>query len=246
MNTMNFAHRGFSSCYPENTMEAFQAAYESGSDGIELDVQLTRDGEVVIFHDATFDRLTNTTGALSEFTASEISDIQIPFYTSAGFENYSIPMLDDYLKWVKDKDILTNIEMKSITSENFGLEKKVLQAIFDYGLEEKVLISSFHKNHLLRVKRLVPIMKIGLLTPGCNRKILGLAKALECDYIHPHYTSLTRKLVNEAKRLDLKMNVWTVNDYDTLEKMKELELDGVITDRPDLFKTIQSQALTFV
>lgn len=243
MKTLNFAHRGFSGYYLENTMEAFQGAYEAGSDGIELDVQLTRDGEVMIFHDAVLDRLSNTTGAVAEFTALELSAVQLPFLTSAGLENYSIPMFEEYLKWVKDKDLLTNVELKSITSEDFGLEKKVLQAIYEYGVEEKVFISSFHKNHLLRVKKLAPMMKCGLLVPGCNAKILRLAKVMGVEYVHPHYTSLTEELVAEAERLDLKINVWTVNEPQVLEKIEKFGLFGIITDRSDILKEIQSQPL---
>lgn len=239
MKSLNFAHRGFSGKYLENTMEAFNAAYEAGADGIELDVQLTQDEEVIIFHDATLDRLTNTTGWIAEWTAQELSNVRMPHETEEGIKQYTIPTFTDYMEWVQDKEMITNIEIKSITSEGYGLERKVLQSIHDFGVEEKVLISSFHKDALLRVKENDPTMECGLLTPGCNSKILRLTQALGVEYIHPHYTSITKPLVREAERLGLEMNVWTVNDGYALEKMISLNPLGIITDHPERLKKFQ-------
>lgn len=236
MKSLNFAHRGFSGKYLENTMEAFQAAYEAGADGVELDVQLTQDGEVIIFHDATLDRLTNTTGWVAEWTAEELSNIRMLQSTSTGKKLYKITTLKEYMEWVQDKDLITNIEIKSITSEDYGLERKVLRSVQEYGIKDKVLISSFHKNALLRVKDLDSTMECGLLTPGCNSKILHLTQALGVEYIHPHYTSITKDLVLEAERIGLEMNVWTVNDGYALEKMLELGPLGIITDHPERLK----------
>jgi glycerophosphoryl diester phosphodiesterase len=241
MKSLNFAHRGFSAEFLENTMESFQAAYEAGADGVELDVQLTRDGEVIIFHDATLERLTNATGWLAEWTAQELATVQMPKETTEGIKTYSIPTFQEYLDWVKDKDFLTNIEIKSITSEDYGLEKKVIEAVYQAGVEEKVLISSFHKDALLRVKEIDLTMECGLLTPGCNTKILQLTKALGVEYIHPHYTSITKNLVAEAEKLGLEMNVWTVNDGFSLERMLELAPLGIITDHPDRMRKLQER-----
>lgn len=247
MKSLNFAHRGFSGKYLENTMESFQAAYEAGADGIELDVQLTQDGEVIIFHDATLDRLTNTSGWIAEWTAQELSNVRMPQMTENGMKMYAIPTFDEYMEWAQEKELITNIEIKSITSEDYGLERKVLKYIQEYGVEEKIVISSFHKDALLRVKEINPTMECGLLTPGCNSKILRLTQALGVEYIHPHYTSITKELVREAERLGLEMNVWTVNDGYALEKMIGMEPLGIITDHPERLKGFQTkQALAIV
>ncbi len=97
MKTLNLAHRGFSSQYPENTMIAFEQAYQAGADGLELDVQLTRDGEVVIFHDKMIDRMTNGSGTLSDLTLRDIKWVSIDGLMQDGLPRQKIPTLEEYL-----------------------------------------------------------------------------------------------------------------------------------------------------
>ncbi len=118
--TKNFAHRGFSGKYPENTMLAFRKAVEEGVDGIELDVQLTKDGEVVIIHDETIDRTTDGKGLVVSYTYDELRkfDASFKFRGQCGFN--PIPTLREYFELVKDKNLVTNIELKTGLNEYFG------------------------------------------------------------------------------------------------------------------------------
>ena len=140
----NFAHRGFSGKYPENTMLAFEKAIEVGADGIELDVQLTKDGEIVIIHDETIDRTTDGKGYVIDYTYEELSKFEASYIYRGKVGFNKIPTLKEYFELVKDLDFITNIELKTGINEYLGIEEKVYQLIKEYKLEKKVIISSFN------------------------------------------------------------------------------------------------------
>ena len=151
-----FAHRGYSGKYPENTMLSFKKAAETGCDGIELDVQLTRDGIVVIIHDETIERTTDGTGEVKDFTYDELKkyNADMVFGGKHGFE--PIPTFEEYCQWAKDQDLITNIEIKSGVYYYEELEEKTLELVRGYGLEKKVFFSSFNHVSLIRLKELAP------------------------------------------------------------------------------------------
>ncbi|WP_080145861.1 glycerophosphodiester phosphodiesterase [Marinilactibacillus piezotolerans] len=241
MKTLNLAHRGFSGQYPENTMIAFEKAYETGADGIELDAQLTKDGEVVLFHDETLERLTNGKGHLTDHTLNELKAYSINCQIQAGLPEQKIPTLREYFDWVQDKNFVTNIELKTATSENIGLEEKVLDLIEDYHLEDQIIISSFHRGNMVRVKRLNPNIQTGLLVAGCNERIIQTTKELGMDYIHPHALCLDEELVEVANSYNLKINTWTVNEKADLEKAEKAGINAIITDFPNRLRKIQEK-----
>ena len=109
----NFAHRGFSGKYPENTMLAFQKAYEAGADGIELDVQLTKDGQVVVIHDEKVDRTTNGTGLVRDYTLEELRKLDASYIYTGEMGFNPIPTFEEYCAWVAGTDLVTNIELKT-------------------------------------------------------------------------------------------------------------------------------------
>lgn len=246
MKTLNLAHRGFSGQYPENTMIAFEKAYEAGADGIELDVQLTNDGEVVIFHDETLERLTNGEGHLTDHTLDELKMLSITCQMQAGLPEQTIPTLKEYFEWVQDKSILTNIEIKTVNSDDIGLEKKVLDLIEAYNIEEQIIISSFHRGNMVRVKRLNSTIQTGLLVAGCNERIVQMTSEIGMDYLHPHALCLDEELVKFANSHDLKINAWTVNEKMDLEKAEKAGIHAIITDFPNRLKKIQEKQSTSV
>ena len=131
--TKNFAHRGFSGKYPENTLLAFSKAIEEGVDGIENDVHLTKDGVLVVMHDELVDRTTNGKGYIKDKTYEELSQLDASYI----FKEYGpqkVPTLREYLELVKDTDIITNIELKTGVFEYPGIEQKVYDALEMVGL----------------------------------------------------------------------------------------------------------------
>lgn len=234
----NFAHRGFSGKYPENTMLAFRKAVEAGADGIELDVQLTKDGEVVIIHDETIDRTTDGKGYVSDYTYEELSRFDASYIYKGKTEFNKIPTLREYLEMIKDTDLVTNIELKTGVKEYLGIEDKVWELIKEFKLEERVIISSFNHFSVMRMRELAPNLKYGLLSEtwiidaGKYTYDLGIA----C--YHPIQWNLTPEVIKEVKRYGIEINTWTVNTEDRIRYMIENGIDIIIGNFPDLTKKI--------
>lgn len=160
---LNFAHRGASAQASANTLSAFRLAAELGADGVELDVQLSRDGEVVVIHDFTVDGTTNGSGAVVEKTLTELQTLDAGSWFDAAFAGERIPTLQEVMDAVGHR-LLMNIEIKlPFTLANTGLEAEVVRLIEDNGLVDRVLISSFHPLTLRRVKSLNRRIPTGLL-----------------------------------------------------------------------------------
>ena len=144
------AHRGWSEVYPENTMPAFRAAVEIGVDQLELDVRVTRDGELVVIHDATVDRTTNGTGLVCEKTLSELRALDAGSHKGEQFKGEQIPTFVEFMEFIKDHPTMTlDIELKEYpTTEGIGelayeVCDRVLAILDEYGFADRVVINSF-------------------------------------------------------------------------------------------------------
>lgn len=230
-----YAHRGYSGKYPENTMLAFRKAAETGCDGIELDVHLSKDGQVVIIHDEKVDRTTGKSGFVKDFTCKELSEMDAGQVMGGIHGFQGIPSFEEYCAWVKDENIITNIELKSGVYYYENLEAKAVELIRKYGLEKKVLFSSFNHMSLVCAKELAPEIPCGALISD-----RGLGNAgYYCDRYgfecyHPGYAGLTTELVDNCKAHGIQLNVWDVNNMGDLEQLYEWDGDGVISNYPDV------------
>lgn len=231
----NFAHRGFSGLYPENTMLAFSKAAElKGCDGIELDVHLTKDGEVVIIHDEKLDRTcVNRTGYVRDFTLAQLQEADVSFRFAGECEPQHIPTLREYFELVKDTPLITNIELKTGIFEYPGIEAKVYDLIREYGLEEKIIISSFNHYSVRRMKELAPDMVCGLLTETWLIDAGRYTKEVGAECLHPIFYNMTGDIVKEVKSHGIKINTWTVNEERDVKTMIRLGVDSVIGNYPD-------------
>ena len=236
--TKNFAHRGFSGNYPENTMLAFKKAFEAGADGIELDVQLTKDGEVVIIHDETIDRTTDGKGEVSSYTYEEIKKFDASFKFKGQYGKNLIPSLREYFEYIKDKNIVTNIELKTGVKEYLGIEEKVWDLIQEYNLQEKVIISSFNHFSVLRMKSIAPDLKYGLLTESWIINAGKYTKEVGVECYHPYFSNMTKEIVEEIKSHGIEINTFTVNEEKDIRDMIEKGIDIIIGNYPDLTKKI--------
>ena len=229
------AHRGYSGRYPENTMLAFKKAVEVGCDGIELDIQLTKDGVVVIIHDEKIDRTTDGAGFVNDYTYEELRRFNAAKNFPGVTDFQYIPTFDEYCAWVSATDITTNIEIKTGHIYYEDIEKKMLDIIHSHGLDEKVMFSSFNHMSLVKVKELMPKGECGALL---SERGIGNAgyychtHGFEC--YHPGYQGLTKEQVDGCKKYGIKINVWTVNTMHELEQLYEWGCDGIITNYPEV------------
>ena len=236
--TKNFAHRGFSGKYPENTLLAFQKAIEAGADGAELDVQLTKDGEVVIIHDETIDRTTDGKGYVVDYTYDELSKFDASYIYRGQMGFNKIPTLREYFELVKDLDFITNVELKTGINEYLGIEEKVYDLIKEFKLEKKVIISSFNHFSVLRMKKIAPELKYGFLSEDwiINAGAYTASHNVQC--YHPRFNNLIQEVVEELKKNGLEINTWTVNKEEDIRDLINKKIDILIGNYPDLIKQI--------
>lgn len=159
---INFAHRGFRGKYPENTRLAFKKAIEAGVSGIEFDIHLSKDGEIVIIHDESLERTTNGSGLIKDKSLKELKELNAAKLFPQ-YEKEEILTLREYFDFAKDWEIITNIELKTSIIDYENIEKMTYDLIKEYGMEEKIIISSFNHNSLIRFKELAPNIKCGVL-----------------------------------------------------------------------------------
>lgn len=232
--TKNYAHRGFSGKYPENTLLAFRKAIEAGVDGIELDVQLSKDGEVVIIHDETVDRTTNGKGFVMNYTLAELKELD----ASAGFVGVygknEIPTLREYFELVAPTDIMTDIELKTGLVSYDGLEEKVLALIDEFDMRKRVVVSSFNHYSVLQFKKLAPDVKCGFLTSSWIIDMADYTKKNGVECVHPVFPQVTDEFVGEAKAAGLEINTWTVDNKEAMMDLLGKNVDGLIGDYPDV------------
>ncbi len=228
-----YAHRGASGYAPENTMAAFKMAVELVSSGIECDVQMTRDGRLVICHDETLDRTTNGKGYIKDLNYDEIRELDSGSWFDKKFRNERVPQLSELLKLVKATGLLLNIEIKSGIVQYPGIEEKVMSEVAAFGLEAKVIVSSFNHYSIKACKDINPSVKTGALYMEGLFEPWNYMKSLGCECAHPFYMALVPAISKELKARGHIINVFTVNDPKISSELVEMGVDGIITNYPD-------------
>lgn len=223
-----FAHRGASAYYPENTMLSFEKAIEMGCTGIETDVQMTKDGVLVLMHDERVDRTTGEIGYVKEFTFNEIRKLNAGYYKH--FKFCQIPTAEELLELGKEKGILINFELKTYHPVADHIEDKLVQLIYKYEMQNNVIISSFFQEPLLRCRQLDSTIRLALLTTSPVK--ISCLSSLGIHIVHPIYY-LTSFIV-QLKQNHFNVNVFTVNKKRQMKKFMKLNVDGLITDMPDV------------
>ncbi len=227
------AHRGFSALYPENSLLAFQKAVELGVDGIELDVHLSRDGQVVVAHDEKLDRVAGRRDRIQDLSAAELMQVEIRG-GSLDERGQTVPTLEQYFRMVRDKNVFTNIELKNSLVAYKGLEREVLELVDVYGLRERVLFSSFNHHALSKVLKLAPWIQCACLTAGRMERGGEYAKSRGFSFINPHYVGLDDETIAEIHGAGVGVQAWTVDEPAAVQYLCRKNVFGVITNRPDI------------
>lgn len=231
--TKIFAHRGSAGTHPENTMAAFTEAYEVGADGIELDVQFTKDNKLAVIHDATVDRTTDGKGKVRDYTLQELQKLSAGSWFSSKYKHEKIPSLTEVLKWIKDKELMLNIELKYAAIDFVAFEEKVLQEVKSFDLEERVIISSFNHDGLKKVSELNPHIECGILYLERLYEPWHYAKTLGAKALHPIWTVTDKKMVKQAIENGITVRVYTVNKKKQLKHFMKIGCPAIITDYPE-------------
>lgn len=216
---LKIGHRGAKGYEPENTLGSFQKAIELQVEGIELDVHLSADNQLVVIHDATINRTTNGKGSVKNHTAAEL-------------QKHQIPTLANVFDLV-DKRCWINVELKGK-----GTVKPVVELIEKYIREknwayDQFIISSFKWGFLEEVAALNPNIPIGVLTETDLDSAITFAKKIKAKAIHPDFTLLTQDNTAALQKQGFLVFPWTVNERNDIQKIKTYQVNGIITDFPD-------------
>lgn len=230
-----WAHRGASGNAPENTIEAFKLAIEMGSDGIELDVQYTRDRRVVVIHDETIDRTSDGHGKVCDFTLTELRTFNFNKTHPEGYDRCLIPTLEEVLMLLKDTKLYLNIELKTGIELYPGIEYEVVNIVSQYGMTDRVIFSSFNHESLKRVKATSPNAKCGMLYRDGITNVVKYAVENRFDAIHPAVINMKYpNLIDECKNQGLNIHTWTVDSKEEIIRMLQYGVNAIITNYPKL------------
>lgn len=212
------AHRGASGYAPENTLEAFSLSMEMGADGFELDVHLSRDGELIVIHDETVDRTTNGTGRIIDMTLSEIKQLNASNHVS-GYQNVKIPTLGEVFDLIQDSSHIVNVEIKTDNIFYPNLLQKCLDLEIKKRMQGRVIYSSFNHYTIRDLKQISPHSKAGLLYEAIIPDPWHYAKLLGADFIHPSAANVfVPGLVENTTKHGIGVNLWTINEPDVMRE----------------------------
>ena len=232
-----WAHRGASGTMPENTLEAFWKAVEFQADGVELDIQYTKDKQIVVCHDETLERTSNGTGFVKDHTLEELKQLDFSkTHPEAGVVR--IPTMKEVFELLKPTNLTINIELKTGIFDYTGIEEDILKLTKEMGFEDRVIYSSFNHYSVMRVKEIAPEIKCGLLEESWlfNAGEYVAKSGVEC--FHPFYKNMTKELAAEVKSHGLEINTWTANEEDEILELIRNGVDGIISNEPELVKKV--------
>lgn len=237
MKTKIIGHRGGVAGYPENTLAAFKRAVELKADGVEFDVQLTKDGEVVVIHDEFIDRTMDGSGLVKDHTFAELRSMSVGQYFSSDFKDQKLPTLREVLEIVKDLELI-NIELKNHLDYP-NLEEKVLKLVNEFEIRDKVFISSFNHYSLEKIKKIQPAVKTGALMMAKIINPVDYAFKRGFDALHMQFLTIDQKLIKKAHFMGLKVCAYTVNYSESVVNLLENEIDMIITDDIEMVKKLR-------
>ncbi len=229
-----FGHRGVPQEAPENTLSGFRRALELGLDGVELDVRLCKTGELIVFHDDEVDRLTNGYGPIQKLSFDEIRRLDAGGKFGEKFQNEKIPTLEEVLALLGNL-MLVNIELKTGSIQDEGLEAKVVDLVQKMKLRKSVILSSFNPFSIWRAKRRDPELVTALLFADDQPLHLRrgwAARFIRIDGIHPRYALINDKLLRKARGRKWFIGTWTVDSEAHAARLFKSGVDIIISNRP--------------
>jgi glycerophosphoryl diester phosphodiesterase len=239
-----FAHRGASAHAPENTLAAFELALVQNADAIELDVKLSSDGHAIVIHDPTVDRTTGSRGWVKDLTFAQLRSLNAGQFFSEKYNGEKIPSLEEVFEAVGKRTFI-NVELTNYSTPRDSLVETVCMLVKNFGLQERVMFSSFFASNLSKARAYLPEVPGGLLTLqgwlGAWARSFGFNFG-RYQALHPHLKDVTSQQVQRVHRLNRRIHVWTVNAADDMRRLFHWGVDAIFTDDPQLAVQVRSES----
>ncbi|MDN7241877.1 glycerophosphodiester phosphodiesterase family protein [Planococcus sp. N028] len=231
-----YANRGSSGTYPENTLAAFRAAAELPITGVVINVQLSKDGKVVVFHDERLERTTNGTGYVKDKTLEELKELDCGSWFSSEWQGEEIPTLDEVLEVFEETDHRLNIELRTDLFPHEKLVDKVIAVAEKRGMMDRLILSSFNHEDIQKVCRETSV-EAAIITLQVLVDVYDYARVIGTNRIHMSLPSAFRKTATDALRKGAIVYVYTVNDLQYADELQHIGIHGIITNYPEIMLT---------
>ena len=230
-----WAHRGASAYAPQNTLEAFRLAAEMHADGVELDVHLSQDGEIIVCHNETIDETSDGSGEILQMTLAELKqfDFGCKFPGFAG-KGVRVPTLREVFELLAPTELWVNCELKTTEHDYPGIEQKCIDLARKFGMEDRVVYSSFNFDSLRRALEIDPSVRTGLLYDAPIENVLELALSRRAWALHPYMERVREYDVRAFADAGVVINPWTVDDEAEMKRQMDMGVYALITDKPDV------------
>lgn len=231
---VNYAHRGASAYAPENTMTSFRKALQLGANGIELDLQQTKDGKIVVFHDNKIEKKSNGKGKISDYTYKELLDFDFGSWFNLKFKNEKIVLFEDFAKEFLSKELTFAIELKQE-----GIEKDTLDIVKKYATHDDIYITSFNFNALKNVRMIDSNIKLSwLIEEKINEDNVSKLLKIKGYQICPNAEHASPSGIELANKSGLGVRLWGVFNEDIMRKVFNFNIDGMTVNFPDKLKEL--------
>lgn len=242
--TQIWAHRGSSHDAPENTLAAFELALQDQADGIELDVQLSADGVVVVCHDETIDRTSDGSGTVAELTLAQLREHD---FGHGWPDRHPIPTLAEVLDLVAPTDLRVNVELKNSIVAYPGLEQSVEEVVAGSRLAraaaERLVYSSFNHRSLRRLAEAGTTVPLGVLHVEPLVRSWDYVAMVGAQALHPYAGSLAEDEIAQCRARGVEVNVWTVDDPDLAQQLARAGASAVITNVPARLRPAMAEVI---
>lgn len=238
MKTQVWAHRGASGYAPENTLPAFQKAVALGADGVELDIQLTKDGEIVVCHDEQIDRTSNGKGFLKDYTLKALKQLDFS-YTYKNLGIVEIPTMEEVFDLLKPTNMIINIELKTGIIDYPCIEEKIIALTHEKEMDDRVIYSSFNHYTIQKIQKLDAQAKTAFLYCDGIIDMATYGKKYHVDALHPAaYDVRLPGFMDACKEYGIDVNAWTVDSEQLALECIEKGVHALITNYPDKIKKV--------
>lgn len=228
MPIINYAHRGASEYYPENTLRSFYAGLDMRADGIETDIQRTKDGVLVLHHDDTLTRVPHAAGSVKDYTYAELLDMDFGAFKGPEFAGERIVTLDTFLTHFSRRGLTLALEIKQ-----YGVEAESLAAVNAHRCRNEVIFTSFIWESVAELRKLDSEITLGYLTREITPEILDLLEKHHIQQICPLVSTVTEESMRLAVDRGFSVRFWGIKDEEQMHRAIELGGDGMTCNFPD-------------